>query len=139
MPSAYHSERARWKCYEQFRRDAQGALDCKLVPLNDLLFGVVTDLARGPLCEAFVRWSNIVSRTKPGEGPHCFTCDAELGPGRTIPAAFWFRFPVARRRMVMAIDALCPTCFEREDCLDRIVVESRKHNPDLRVIPTTKQ
>src|SRR5262249_54938188 len=141
MTSVYRKQtvRARQKYYEQFKRDAQGVLDCKLVPLDNLLFAPMTDLEMGPLCEAFVRWSVVVYQTKPGEGLHCLTCDAEFGQGRTVPAAFWFRFPFARQPTVMAVHALCPACFEREDCIDRIVAEARTRNPNLRVMPTTKQ
>jgi hypothetical protein len=91
------------------------------------------------MLDVFVRWSGIVYKTKPGEGPHCLTCDAEFGPGRTVPAAFWFQLPFACRPTVMAVDALCSACFEREDCIDRIVVEVRKRNPYARIIPMTKQ
>jgi len=93
----------------------------------------------GPMCEAFMHWSAAVVQTKPGEGPHCFTCDAEFGPGRTFPAAFWFQFSFARQPTVMAVTALCPDCFEHEDCIDRIVAKVRKDNPNVRVMPMTKQ
>ena len=39
----------------------------------------------------------------------------------------------------MAVTALCPDCFEHEDCIDRIVAKVRKDNPNVRVMPMTKQ
>src|SRR5262245_9297066 len=141
MTSAYRKQaaRARQKYYKQFKRDAQDVFDCRLVPLDNLLSATTIDLAMAPLCEAFVHWSVMVCQTKPGEGPHCLTCDAEFGPGRTVPAACWFQFPFARRPRVIAVGALCCTCFEREDCIDRIIAEARTRNPHLRVVPMTKQ
>ena len=136
--SAYrkYAARTQQKYYEQFKRDTQGVLDCKLVPLDNLLSAPMTDLEMGPLCEAFVRWSTVVYQTKPGEGPHCLTCDTEFGPSRTAPAAFWFQFPFARRPTVMAVGALCPACFKRDDCINRIVAEARPRNLHLQVVPT---
>lgn len=139
--SAYRkwAAQARRKYYKQFKHEAQNAHECRLIPLDNLLSAPVTDFEMGPMCEAFMHWSAAVCRTKPGEGPHCFTCDAEFGPDRTVPAAFWFQFSFARQPTVMAITALCPDCFERKDCIDRIVTEVLKSNPNVQVVPMIKQ
>jgi len=125
--------------YEQFKHDAQEMCECRLVSIDYLLTAPISDLEMGPLCGAFVKWSAAAYQMKPGDGPHCLTCDAEFGPGRTVPAAFWFRFPFAHQPKVMAVDALCSACFERRDCIDRIVAEVGKGNLSVRVIPMAKQ
>jgi hypothetical protein len=117
---------------EQFKRDAQEMYDCWLVPIDNLLSAPMSDLEMGPLCHAFMHWSAAVCRTKPGEGPNCLTCDTEFGPGRTVPAAFWFQLPYARLPTVIAIDAVCPTCFKRSDCFDRIALLRRNLSRESR-------
>jgi hypothetical protein len=109
------------------------AYNYEFVPIDHLMSAPLSDPEMGPLCRALIEWASAAHHTKPGEGPLCFTCDTEFGPGRTVPAAFWFQLSRMHRSKVVAIDALCPVCCEREDHLDRIVAKTQEANPHVQL------
>jgi hypothetical protein len=116
---------------KQFMRDAQGTTECRLLTTAQLLFMK----ARNPpsaQTDAFDQWSATALKSRPGEGPLCLTCDAEFGPGRTAPAAFWFRSPYAKQSKLTVISGICPTCLTRPGCVDRIIAGMRNAVPTCR-------
>src|SRR5262249_44885232 len=72
-------------------------------------------------------------------GPLCLTCDIEFGPGRAVPAAFWFQSPFAKWSKATVISGVCSACFARAGCVDRILAGMRQRIPDLQVMPATTQ
>jgi hypothetical protein len=130
---------------KQFVRDAKGTLDCQLLTTEDLLYmtamveaGPPTTVM-APTTAAFMQWSASGLKSTLGDGPLCLTCDVEFGPGRTVPAAFWFQSPFAKLSKAVIISGICPACFARSDCMDRIFAGMRRRIPDLRVVPMTGQ
>lgn len=135
--SAIREHRRRMK---QFVRDARGALNCQLIPAEVLLYrATVSPCGFTAKVEAFHQWSATAIRSTPGDGPLCLTCDIEFGPGRAVPAAFWFQSPFAKWSKATVISGVCSACFARADCVDRILAGMRQRIPDLQVMPATTQ
>jgi hypothetical protein len=135
---------ARQKRLKKFVRDTRDAVECRLIPTDELL-GMTAVRMRRPATTmtmvetAFCQWSAAALGSKPGTGPLCFTCDTEFGPGRAVPAAFWVRSPFATQSKVTIVSGICPACFARTDCIDRIFDGMRRYAPDLQIWPVTKQ
>jgi hypothetical protein len=132
----------RWM--KQFVRDAQGTLECRLVSAEDLLYFATTGPRRPatmPMVDAFHQWSAAAIRSHRGSGPLCLTCNAEFGPGRAVPAAFWVQSPFVKQSSITIISGVCPECFTHADCMDRILAGMRRRIPDLQVtpLPMTRQ
>jgi hypothetical protein len=129
--SKYAARTQRLYC-EQLERDAREVYECRLVSTDILMTATPQSHPEmGSLCAAFMRWAAVTVKTKPGEGPHCITCDTEFGPGRAIPAAFWFQFPYACPSVVV-IEAVCDKCIAEQNYIDRIIGPGR-------IIPMPKQ
>src|SRR5262249_12341542 len=125
---------------KQFMRYTQGAVDCRLITTDDLLYLATVGPHRSTtMAKAFLQWTAMAVKSMPGDGPLCLTCDSEFGPGRAIPAAFWLQIPFAKRWKVTVISGVCPVCFTRGDCVDRILAGMRQRIPDLQVMPATRQ
>jgi hypothetical protein len=123
---------------KQFVHDAQGAFDCQLILAEDLLY-IASAGFPVTMADAFKQWSTTTVKSKPGDGSLCLTCDVEFGPGRAVPAAFWLQSPFAKRSPVTVISGICPACFARADCVDRILAGMRQRIPDLQIMPATRQ
>ena len=130
----------------EFAHDTRGAVECRLIPTDELL-GMTAERMRHPATmmtmveTAFHQWSATALKSKPGAGPLCLTCDMEFGPGWAVPAAFWFQSPFAEQSKVTIISGVCSVCFAHADCTDRILAGMRQRIPDLQVtpLPMTKQ
>jgi len=112
------------------------ALDCQLISAEDVLYrATASPCGFTAKAEAFHQWKATAVKSKPGDGPLCLTCDVEFGPGRAVPAAFWFQSPLKKSSKATIINGVCPTCFTRADCVDRIIAGIS----DLKIMPATTQ
>src|SRR5215831_2388337 len=110
------------------------ALHCQRVTAEDVLYrATASPCGFTAKAAAFHQWKVAAVRSKPDDGPRCLTCNVEFGPGRAVPAAFWFQSPFAKWSKATVISGVCSACFARADCVDRILAGMRQRIPDLQV------